>query len=106
MAKNVLELVYSAIDELNQQLPPAKRVAKSEATPLTGSSGALDSLGFLNLIVIVEDKVNAAHNSAIALASSMMESQRRRRARSASSRRWCRSNWTTPRMADGRSAAC
>src|SRR4051812_43776689 len=75
MAKNLLELVYSAIDELNQQLPPQKRVAKSEATPLTGSTGALDSLGFLNLIVIVEDKVNAAHGSAIALASSMMESQ-------------------------------
>lgn len=74
MATNVLPLVYSAIDELNQQLPPAKRVAKSEATALTGSSGALDSLGFLNLIVIVEDKVNAAHGSAIALASSMMES--------------------------------
>src|SRR5262245_10256442 len=75
MAKNVLELVYSAIDELNQQLPPAKRVAKSESTALTGSSGALDSLGFLNLIVIVEDRVNAEHGTAIALASSMMESQ-------------------------------
>jgi hypothetical protein len=75
MANKVLELVYSAIDELNQQLPAAKRLAKSATTPLTGSDGALDSLNFLNLIVLVEDKANAAHGTSIALASLLMESQ-------------------------------
>jgi len=75
MTKNVLELVYSAIDELNQLLPQAKRLEKKESLILTGQDGVVDSLGFLNLIVLVEDKVNAAHDSSIALASLLMESQ-------------------------------
>jgi hypothetical protein len=75
MTNDVLQLVYSAIDELNRQLPRAKHVARSESTPLTGSDGALDSLNFLNLIVLVEDRANAAHGTSIALASLLMEAQ-------------------------------
>ena len=74
MRDKLLQHVYSAIDELNQQLPPGERVAKSEATVLTGSDGALESLAFLNLIVATEDRVNAGFNTSINLASMLMES--------------------------------
>jgi len=74
MRDKLLQHVFSAIDELNQQLPPAERIAKSEATVLTGSDGALESLAFLNLIVATEDRVNAAFSTSINLASLLMES--------------------------------
>lgn len=74
MRDKLLQHVYSAIDELNQQLPAGERIAKSEATVLTGSDGALESLAFLNLIVATEDRVNAAYATTINLASLLMES--------------------------------
>jgi len=74
MREKLLQHVFSAIDELNQQLPPAERIAKSEATVLTGTDGALESLAFLNLIVATEDRVNAAFSTSINLASLLMES--------------------------------
>ena len=74
MRDQLLKHVYSAIDELNQQLPPGERLEKSENAVLTGSEGALESLAFLNLIVATEDRVNAALGVSINLASMLMES--------------------------------
>ena len=70
----VLQHVFAAIDELNQQLDAGERIAKSEASVLTGSDGALESLAFLNLIVATEERVNAAFGVSINLASMLMES--------------------------------
>jgi acyl carrier protein len=74
MRDKVLQHVFSAIDELNQQLAAGERIGKSEATVLTGSDGALESLAFLNLIVATEERVNAAFGVSINLASMLMES--------------------------------
>ena len=53
----ITELVFGAIGELNEQLPRSKRVRKSLESSLFGSNGALDSLGLVNLIVELEQRV-------------------------------------------------
>lgn len=52
--EKVLEGIYRAIDELNEQLPAEKRLEKSPDTALVEPQGPLDSLGLVNLIVTTE----------------------------------------------------
>jgi acyl carrier protein len=54
--ERVTSIIYAAIDELNEQLAEENRLARSPETPLFGSAGSLDSIGFINLIVLVEEK--------------------------------------------------
>jgi acyl carrier protein len=56
---SIREAVFHAIDELNQQLPPNRHLARRETTPLAGPDGPLDSLGVVNLIVLVEQQLEA-----------------------------------------------
>ena len=64
--------VFSAVDELNQQLPNGQRLVKSLDTVLFGesetTSGGLDSLGLVNLIVATEQIVEEQFGIAISLA--------------------------------------
>lgn len=55
--EKVIKVIYSAIDELNQQLPKEQRLEKSPDTILLVGNGKLDSLAFINLIIAVEQKV-------------------------------------------------
>lgn len=73
MLTKVLELVLSAVDEINKQLPPRSRVPRSETAPLTGGASALDSLAFLTLIVTTEELVGAAFRKPINLAGMLMD---------------------------------
>ena len=54
--EQILELLYESIDELNEQLDQGQRLSKSPETPLQGDGGGLDSLGFVNLVALVEEK--------------------------------------------------
>ena len=74
MRPKVLQLIFGAIDEVNQQLPPEGRLAKSETAVITGSGGTFDSLSLLNLIVSAEEQVNTSFHTSIGLASALMES--------------------------------
>ena len=59
MEERILKTVYSAIDELNAQLPPGVSVEKSLDAPLYGASGKLESLDFVTLVMEVEEKIKA-----------------------------------------------
>jgi acyl carrier protein len=72
----VIDVIYLAIDEVNLQLPPGRRIVKSEQSVLIGDGGTLDSLAFLNLIVATEEKVGSTFSAALPLVSSLMESDR------------------------------
>src|ERR1700730_11196059 len=52
--------IYSALSELNLQLPRGMRVEKSLNTVLFGAGSVLDSLALANLIVILEAKLETA----------------------------------------------
>lgn len=60
--------VYSAVDELNQQLPAGVQVEKDLDAPLYGASGKLESLDFVTLIMEVEEKINAEFGTDITIA--------------------------------------
>jgi acyl carrier protein len=54
----VVNAIYSALSELNLQLPEGGQVEQSLSTVLFGAGGRLDSLALANLIVIAEQKLD------------------------------------------------
>jgi acyl carrier protein len=60
--------VFSAVDELNSQLPAGITVEKSLDVPLYGAGGKLESLDFVTLIMEVEEKINTEFGTDITIA--------------------------------------
>jgi len=65
--KQVTDLVYTVIDEINRQRPATDKLVKSQKTLLTGSDAALDSLGLITFILSVEQKIQEQFNLQISL---------------------------------------
>jgi acyl carrier protein len=61
-------MIFSAIDEVNERLPGGERLEKSIDTTLFGESGKLDSLGLVNLIVAIEQKIEDEYGITVVLA--------------------------------------
>jgi len=55
--QKVLDVIYGAIDALNDSLPKDRRIEKSPQASLFDQSGAVDSLGLTLLIVGLEQKI-------------------------------------------------
>lgn len=51
------EVVFAALDELNELRPADDKLPKTLETALVGDLGRLDSLAFVNLIVILEQRL-------------------------------------------------
>ena len=68
MEEKVYQAIFSAINEINQQLPTSKRLVPSRETLLTGPSAQLDSLGLVNLIVATEESIEDAFGQTINIA--------------------------------------
>ena len=64
----VLDLIYSAIDEVNLDLSDADKLAKNEETLIFGNGSNLDSLGLVNLITIIEQKLEEETGDFISIA--------------------------------------
>jgi acyl carrier protein len=73
----ILEALYEAIDEMNDLLPLERRLPKSCDTRLFGEGGRLDSMGLVNLIVAVEQKIEEKFARTVVLADERAMSQRR-----------------------------
>lgn len=56
--ERALELIYATIDVVNQQLPPAQRLARRPATVIVGAGGSLDSLGIVTFVVALEEQAS------------------------------------------------
>ena len=52
-------VVFEAIDDVNEMLPREYWLAKSVETAILGPTGVLDSMGFVNLIAAVEERIAA-----------------------------------------------
>jgi acyl carrier protein len=66
--ERVSKAVFSAVDEINKQLPAGVSVQKSLDAPLYGAGGKLESLDFVTLIMEVEEKINAEFGTDITMA--------------------------------------
>ncbi len=53
-----IQLIYDAIDVVNEQIIDGPSIEKAAETPLLGDDSAVDSLTLVNLVVAVEELVN------------------------------------------------
>ncbi len=75
MKDKILELIYSSIDELNEQSEPENQLTKTETTVIFGKDSNIDSLGLVNLVVTLEQAINDEFNVEISLADEKAMSQ-------------------------------
>jgi acyl carrier protein len=66
--KTVIQLIFDAIDEINEQLPEEQQLTKSVDMVLFGESGSLDSLGLVNFIVTIEQALEDHFDICVTLA--------------------------------------
>ncbi len=57
--ERITTAVYSAVDELNSQLPKGAQIEKSPDAPLYGTGGKLESLDFVTFIMEVEERIKS-----------------------------------------------
>ncbi len=54
---NALQLIFDTIDEMNLDLELSEKIEKKEDTVIFGIESALDSIGLVNFITIIEQKI-------------------------------------------------
>lgn len=69
LEKEISEIIFKAVDEVNKTLPRDRRIVKSSETILYGPGGVLDSLGLTVFIVAVEQRVEQDLGFSITLTS-------------------------------------
>lgn len=72
----IIQVIFDAIDELNEQYPEEQGLIKSIDTVLFGDTGTLDSLGLVNLIVTTEQKIEEELGILVSLADERAMSQK------------------------------
>lgn len=53
----ILKIIYESIDELNSDLDTEYRIQKNEDSVIFGMNSTIDSIGLVNFITIVEQKI-------------------------------------------------
>ena len=71
----VMQCVLEAVAELNEQLEPGRRLDVAPETTLLGASSSIDSLGLVNLILLVEEKLEEGFDQPLSLSDEKAMSQ-------------------------------
>lgn len=66
--ERTIAAVYRALDEVNQTLPPTRKVKQLLDSPLREPAGTLDSMGLVNLIVALEEIIEMEYGVTVNLA--------------------------------------
>jgi len=61
----ITELIFAAMRESNAAAEPGRLLEMSPSTVLVGDTGTLDSIGFLNLAVSIEENIERAFHTSI-----------------------------------------
>ncbi len=64
---DILQSIYDTIEEVNRQLPNEQQLQKSPDTIIVGHGGVLDSLGVINFLVALEDRLSRETGNTITL---------------------------------------
>ena len=75
MKDQIIESLYTVIDETNRQNPAGPPLSKSLETVLYGSESELDSLGLINFVVAAEQGIERNFGKSIVLADDRALSQ-------------------------------
>jgi len=54
---DILKLLFDSIDEMNLDLEPSEQITKDENTVVFGQNSTLDSIGLVNFITIIEERL-------------------------------------------------
>jgi hypothetical protein len=65
---NALNLIFDTIDEMNLELDFSDQIEKNENTIIFGIDSALDSIGLVNFITIIEQKIEEETGKFITIA--------------------------------------
>jgi acyl carrier protein len=65
--KDLENLIISELKEINDRLPVERKFEVNETTPLFGKRSKLDSLGLVNLLVGLEEKISSKYDVSITL---------------------------------------
>jgi acyl carrier protein len=74
--EDVLKVVLDSVSELNLQMEDSHQLELSPETLLFGRGSKLDSLGLVNLIVLVEEKTANAFGKSVTIADEKAMSQK------------------------------
>lgn len=66
--EKILDIVYNAIDSVNELLSSEQQIQKSPEEALSGGTASLDSLNLVNLIVATEQKLEETYGINLDLA--------------------------------------
>jgi|SRR5437899_12992024 len=66
--QGILQAIFATIDEINETLPDNRKLEKSAETRLFGRQGGLESLEFVNFIVLLEQRIGDEFGLAVTLA--------------------------------------
>ena len=66
--EKIKSVIIEALTEINHQLPEKINIDKKNDIPLYGSSGQLDSLGLVNILVAIEEKIEDQFDRSIIIA--------------------------------------
>jgi len=72
-----LKIIYNAIESTNNQREKNLKLDKDPDTVLFGNKGVLDSLGLVNLLVIIEQNIEDGFDVNITIADERAMSQKR-----------------------------
>jgi acyl carrier protein len=64
---NATDVVYAAIDSLNELRSDEQKIQKETTTALLGNDGKLDSIGFVNFVVLLEEKCEQEYGVSVSL---------------------------------------
>jgi acyl carrier protein len=63
----IIDEIFRVVDTLNAQVEEPRRILKSPDTVLLGEGGCVDSLGLVNLLTGVEERIDEVFASTISL---------------------------------------
>ena len=72
----IFEIIYFAIDDLNELLPKGDRLSKDPKTIIMGKSSTLDSLNLVNLVVGIDAIIQEKTGQDISLFEKLMIGQK------------------------------
>jgi acyl carrier protein len=74
---SVVAVILSAVGEFNEGVVADQRIPETAEAMLFGRGGKLDSLGLVNLILVVEEHIEKSYGVTLALADERAVSQER-----------------------------
>lgn len=72
----IIEIIYNVIDEINSELLSEEKIQKSLDTVLYGGNNNFDSLGLVDFIVLVEQKIEDVLKTTVDLTNDRAMSQK------------------------------